>query len=148
MPRKKAKGRHGGRRPGAGRPKKERVVAAAPLVEAVKGARTAKKLGALARQLAADILEGKVDRLLAEAALAALKEARQNLRAAREERTRAKINAIAVLTPGELAALEVYRASIAPKPVEPGAPVPPPVIVPVDPGSTAAPIAPATIITS
>lgn len=125
---RKAKRQHGGRRPGAGRPKKERVLGAAPLVEAVKGARTAKKLGALARQLAADILEGKVDRLLAEAALAALKEARQNLRAAREERQRARLNAIAVLTPGEQAALEAYRASIAPKPIEPGAQVPPPVL--------------------
>lgn len=122
-PRKNA---HGGRREGAGRPKKERKAGRADLITAIREATTAKALGAIARELAADLLEGNVDRLLAESAISALREARQSLKAAREEKLEARIRALEILTPEEERLLADHRKKVAGPPAAPGVYVPPP----------------------
>ena len=98
----------------------------AGLLEAVRKAKTHRRIGLALEALGLEVLLGTVDSRTAERLESTLKARQRSLREERLERGMAKVSALRVLLPDEVELLERRRAAVATPPLAPGEkPAPP-----------------------
>jgi hypothetical protein len=106
--------------------KAKKPPAMSELEQEINAADTVGKLEQANKHVMGAIMRGDLEPRVGDLVLRGVKEQRALLKMRMLELQAASVASIEVLTPGELAALEAYRAGLRPKAVKPGEEVPPP----------------------